>query len=455
MPNRKSIMLVAGTRPEAIKLAPVLWSLDRLSVDYVFVWSGQHYDYELSGVFFEQLGLPEPDMDLDVGSGSHAEQTAKVMVGVERVIEKFRPSVVVAQGDTNTTLATALASVKRLVPFAHVEAGLRSWDRTMPEEINRIVADAVAELHFAPTELAAVNLVHEGIPLRKIHITGNTIVDVVYRYREYVAKESEDLLNELGLEPQDYILVTVHRQENADDPRRLGNIIKALIKLSNYHTIVFPIHPRTVDKLQVYGLWDRLASQKNIRLLKPLGYFQFLGLLMKSLIALTDSGGVQEEACTLKIPTLTLRYNTERPETVLVGINRVIGVEEQRIVDEALKTINLRNDIVRNVEERQNPLGDGRASERIAKILNEAAEQGLHVESIDSREDPYIIYTMLGMSNCSINSDKSLHVGDIVALYDDVGAAVADLSKARRIVVRMPRSRLYGAEGADKGSSHT
>jgi len=455
MPSGRPIMLVAGTRPEAIKFAPVLWSLDKLGVGYVFVWSGQHYDYELSRVFFEQLGLPEPGMNLDVRSGSHAEQTAKVMVGVERAVEKFGPSVVVAQGDTNTTLATALASVKRLISFAHVEAGLRSWDRTMPEEINRIVADAVAELHFAPTELAAVNLMHEGVPLRKIHITGNTIVDVVYRYREYAAKESDELLNELGPEPQSYILVTVHRQENTDDPRRLGNIVKALIELSNYHTIVFPIHPRTMNKLQVHGLWDRLALQKNIRLLKPLGYFQFLGLLMRSLIVLTDSGGVQEEACTLKIPTLTLRYNTERPETVLVGINRVIGVEAQKVVDEALKTINLRNDIIRNVEGMQNPLGDGRAGERIAKILSEAADRGLHMESIDSCEDPYITYAMLGVSDYSINSGKPLHVGDIVAVYDDVGVAVADLSKARRIVVRMPRSRLYGAEGADQDPPHT
>ncbi len=437
-------MIVAGTRPETIKLAPVFWNLDKLGVEYVFVWSGQHYDYEMSRIFFEQLGLPEPDLDLDVRSGSHAEQTAKIMMGVEKAIEKFKPSIVVAQGDTNTSAAAALASVKKLVPFAHVEAGLRSWDRTMPEEINRVVADAIAELHFAPTELAAINLMHEGIPLRKIHITGNTIVDVVYKYKEYAAREGEELLSELGLEPNGYILVTVHRQENTDNPLRLGNIVKALIELSKRYIIVFPTHPRTIGRLKSYGLWSELVAQKNIRLLKPLGYFQFLGLLMKSLLVLTDSGGVQEEACILKVPTLTLRYNTERPETVLVGINKVIGVEMQKIVDEALKTISSRESIVRDAEIPRNPLGDGRAGERIAKVLRDAMDRGLSVESIDSREDPYIVYVLLENFDPSTLciSDRASCVSEVVGMYSDNGMPTVDPYKARKIVVRLPKSRI-------------
>ena len=435
--NRGSIMIVAGTRPEAIKLAPVFWNLDKLGVDYAFVWSGQHYDYEMSRIFFEQLGLPEPDMDLDTRSGSHAEQTAKIMVGVEKAIEELKPSIVVAEGDTNTTLAVALTSVKKLVPFAHVEAGLRSWDRTMPEEINRILADAVAELHFAPTGLAAINLMHEGIPLRKIHITGNTVVDVVYKFRDYVAKQGKEFLNKLGLEPHSYALVTVHRQENTDDPQRLGNIVKALIEISKQHPIVFPIHPRTVNRLQSYGLWSQLSSRGNIHLLKPLGYFQFLGLLMNSLVVLTDSGGVQEEACTLKIPTLTLRYNTERPETVLVGVNKVIGTETQKIVEETIKVINSRRQIVGNAESVPNPLGDGRAGERIAMVLSNAVEDHIQVEAIDSRENPYITYALLELHDVG---EVVKNIGDIIALYDERGTSISDLSKARKIVIRLTRS---------------
>jgi len=432
-------MIVAGTRPEAIKLAPVFWNLDKLGVDYTFVWSGQHYHYEMSRIFFEQLGLPEPDIDLDTRSGSHAEQTAKIMVSVEKAIEELKPSIVVAEGDTNTTLAVALTSVKKLVPFAHVEAGLRSWDRTMPEEINRILADAAAELHFAPTGLAAINLMHEGIPLRKIHITGNTIVDVVYKFKDHVARQGRWLLNKLGLEPHSYILVTVHRQENTDYPQRLGNIVKALIELSKQYPIVFPIHPRTVSRLQSYGLWSQLSSHENIYLLKPLGYFQFLGLLMNSLIVLTDSGGVQEEACTLKVPTLTLRYNTERPETVLVGTNRVIGSEARRIVEEAIKAINSRRQIVSNSENMPNPLGDGRAGERIAIVLSNAVENHIQIEAIDSRENPYITYALLDLHDLG---EIAKSVGDIVALYDERGTSILDLSRAHKIVIRLPRSRV-------------
>jgi len=376
-------------------------------------------------------------MDLDTRSGSHAEQTAKIMISVEKAIEELKPSIVVAEGDTNTTLAVALTSVKKLVPFAHVEAGLRSWDRTMPEEINRILADAVAELHFAPTGLAAINLMHEGIPLRKIHITGNTIVDVVYKFRDYVAKQGKEFLDKLGLEPHSYALVTVHRQENTDDPQRLGNIVKALIEISKQHPIVFPIHPRTLNRLQSYGIWNQLSSHENIFLLKPLGYFQFLGLLMNSLIVLTDSGGVQEEACTLKIPTLTLRYNTERPETVLVGVNKVIGTETRKIVEETIKAINSRSQIVGNAEGVPNPLGDGRAGERIAMVLSNAVEGGIRVEAIDSRENPYITYALLELHDID---EIAKNVGEIVALYDERGMSISDLSKARKIVIRSPRS---------------
>ena len=443
MPESEApIMIVAGTRPEAIKLAPIIEWLNILDLDYVFIWSGQHYDFEMSKIFFEQLGLPKPDKDLDIKSGTHAEQVATMTLKLERIIDIHKPSVVVAQGDTNTVVASALTAAKKLIPFAHVEAGLRSWDRTMPEEINRVIADAVAELHFAPTTLAAINLMHEGVPLKKIHITGNTIVDIVYKYMDRATRTGKELLDELGLERGGYILVTIHRQENTDSPQRLRNIVKALVEISERYTIVFPIHPRTINKLKEYNLWKNLVSQKNIHVLKPLGYFQFLGLLMNTLLVLTDSGGLQEEACILRIPTLTLRYNTERPETVLLGINKVIGVEAKNIIRETFRAVKIRDELIKKTRELENPFGDGRAGERIAKILKVAVDNGLQVEAVDTREDPYITYSLIKLSDIKKLSNKYY---DIVALYDDKGIPVTDISEAREFLIRAAISKLLKA----------
>jgi len=426
-------MIVAGTRPEVIKLAPVIWSLEKLGVNYVFVWSGQHYDYELSWVFFEQLGLPKPHVNLNVGSGSHSEQTAKVMVGVEGVIRDLKPSVVVALGDTNTTLGAALASAKTLTPFAHVEAGLRSWDRTMPEEVNRIVADVIAEVNFAPTWLAAVNLVHSGVPMRKVYVTGNTIVDVVYKYESFAVEEGERLLDVYELEPERFILVTVHRQENTDVRWRLESIVRALVKLSEHLPVVFPVHPRTMDRLQRYGLLEIVRS--NIRLLDPLGYFQFLGLLAKASMVLTDSGGVQEEACLLGVPTLTLRYNTERPETVLAGTNVVVGVEAERVVETALKILDVRGEIVKR-RGCNNMLGDGRAGERIAGILKDYVEGKPTVEESDTREDPYIVHVLF--------NGNAIEGTDVIIAYREDGMPTFEQSEAKWYLLRAPRSKLTG-----------
>jgi len=419
-------MLVAGTRPEAIKLAPVIWSLQHLRVDYVFVWSGQHYDYELSRVFFEQLGLPNPDLDLDVRSGTHAEQTARIMIGVEKAIERYRPSIVVAQGDTNTTLATALASVKTLTPFAHVEAGLRSWDRTMPEEVNRVIADIIAELNFAPTWLAAVNLMHSGVPLRKIYITGNTIVDVVYRFKNLISEQGEKFLKKHKLEPGKFILATIHRQENTDNSWRLQNIVKALTELSKHLPVVLPIHPRTLKRLRANGLLNSLRP--HVLLSRPLGYFEFLGLLNNAALVLTDSGGVQEEACILGIPTLTLRYNTERPETVMAGTNMVVGVKAEEVVEVALKILNDQN--YANKKNCGKMLGDGKAGERIAKILRDSVNK-VKVEDNDIREDPYLIHAL--EETDKVNCEPY----EVVAAYNENGFPVLELDKARKLLVRI------------------
>jgi len=387
--SMKSVMVVAGTRPEIIKMVPIIKQSSKLGIDIVFVWSGQHYDYALSKIFFEQLGFPEPDECLDVGSGTHAEQTAKVMLGLERVIKKFKPQVVVAEGDTNTVAATAMSSVKCQVPFAHVEAGLRSWNMAMPEEVNRKVADSIASVHFAPTKLAALNLLFEGVSLRGLHLTGNTIVDMVSQHVGKAQEVGKKLREEMNLDEQ-YLLVTLHRAENVDDSERLKSVLVALKRLSEEFKVVFSIHPRTKQKITVKGMVKYLNS---VLMLPPLGYFEFLGLLLGSTAILTDSGGVQEEAFTLKIPTVTLRYNTERPETFTHGVNVLAGADTQSIV-------NLTNSQVKRLEEIKkvdvnNPFGDGCAGERIAKVLKTSVESGFKIEEPDLRGASLITYKLM------------------------------------------------------------
>lgn len=412
---KRPLLVVAGTRPEVIKLAPVLKWLGNLNLDYVFVWSGQHYDYELSRVFFEQLGIPNPDEDLDVRSGSHAEQTAKAMVGLEKVIERCVPSVIVAEGDTNTVVASSLAASKCLVPFAHVEAGLRSWNMCMPEEVNRKVADAIASLHFAPTELAAMNLLFEGASPKGVHVTGNTIVDAVNEYECLAKGRGEELLSELGLEKYNYILATVHRAENTDDAQRLANIMMALKELSQYYNVLFPMHPRTKRRLIELGL---MGCLERVKVVKPMGYLEFLGALAHAKVVLTDSGGVQEEAFTLKIPTVVLRYNTERPETTMFQISVLAGADKDRIVKLALAQAE-RAEEVRGLNF-ENPLGDGLAGRRIAQILKEATEGGLTIEEPDLRETPMIEYRLLKEGD--IRGQSLL---DLLAAFNEDGKPIS------------------------------
>lgn len=419
-----SVLVVAGTRPEAIKLSPVFKWLQKLKVNTIFVWSGQHYDYELSKIFFEELRLPDPDLNLDVKSGSHSVQTAKVMVGLEEAIRRYEPTLIMAEGDTNSVAATALAAIKSHVPFAHVEAGLRSYDRTMPEEVNRTIADSCSELLFAPTELAVANLTHEGTPLRKIHLTGNTIIDVVNEHREMAIRRGKKLLEELNVKPYEYLLVTVHRQENTEILANLSNIIQALSMLSEKYRIVFPIHPRTMSKLLETRILENLKRQRNLTLIPPLGYFEFLGVLFHSLIVLTDSGGVQEEAFTLRVPTVTLRYNTERPETVLYGTNVLAGTEPDSII--RLTKIQLQKccGMRKRPQTTANPLGRGDAGKSIATTVKTAIENGIKVETNDSRKDPYIVYMLMDLKQLK-KTFKLSGVGfEIMAAYDLNGSPI-------------------------------
>jgi len=311
-------------------------------------------------VFFEQLELPEAKYNLDVGSGKHGEQTGKILSGVEPVLQKERPDAVLVEGDTNTVLAGALAATKLHIDVGHVEAGLRSYDRRMPEEINRVLTDHCSDYLFAPTETARRILLGEGIPDTKIFVTGNTIVDAVFQNLE-IAKDRNNALNDLHLEPKNYFLVTAHRQENVDVKERFKGIISGLELVSDEFglPVIYPIHPRARKMMNHFGL-----KANGIEFIEPVDYLSFLQLESKAKLVLTDSGGVQEETCILGVPCVTLRDNTERPETLEVGSNMLVGTEPEKIFEGVKLMLERENNW-------ENPFGDGKAGKRIVEILGE------------------------------------------------------------------------------------
>jgi len=378
--NKSRILSIVGTRPEIIKMAPVIDALDRMSeVDHILVHSGQHYDLEMSAIFFDELGIRKPDTNLRVGSGTQAQQTSRMLTAYEKMIARFDPDLILAEGDTNTVVAASLGASKLGVPFGHVESGLRSYDRRMPEEINRVVADHCAQLCFAPTWRSMSNLLYEGIPPRRIFVTGNTVVDSCLKYIEKARMDSRiiEKLDIAGEKP--LVLVTTHRVENVESRDVLRGIVRALRQLSE-STIVWPVHPRTKRKLIAFRLLHDLKSVDHISLIDPLGYLDFLRLLSTSTLVLTDSGGVQEEALTLRVPCLTLRHSTERPETVDAGVNIVVGTETGRIV--AVSKRLLRDpEALMAMKVKRNPLGDGKGGIRIASICFESCKSGILIES--------------------------------------------------------------------------
>ena len=353
------IAIILGTRPEIIKMSPVIRELEKDNIDYYILHTGQHYSYYLDEVFFQQLKLPRPKYNLGVGSGTHAEQTGKMLMGIERILLKEKPDIVLVQGDTNTTLAGALAAAKIGIKVGHVEAGLRSFDKEMPEEINRKLTDHISDLLFAPTEKAKQNLLREGIEIEKIFVTGNTIVDAVYQ--NLTLAEKSNVLAKLKLENEKYFLVTLHRQENVDKEERLQNVITGLELIASEYDIpiIYPIHPRTKKRLKQFGI---KITNDNIKLIEPLDYLSFLRLEKSAKLILTDSGGIQEEACIMKIPCVTLRYNTERPETIEVGANILAGTEPESILEKT-------KIMLERERNWPNPFGDGKASQRIVKII--------------------------------------------------------------------------------------
>ena len=303
------IAIVLGTRPEIIKMASVMDEIEKRGHELLLIHTGQHYDKEMSENFFIDLKLPTPNYNIHVGSGSHGKQTGLMMKGIEEVLMDEKPDIVLVQGDTNAVLAGALVASKLHIAVGHVEAGLRSFDMTMPEEINRRACDIVSTMYFIPTEESAINLLAEGFSRKNLFITGNTVVDACFRHLEIARKRGfeEKSLADLDIDNMDNILtLTMHRAENVDDKSRVTNIIGALKEL-NQMNIIFPIHPRTKNTLQNFGLFDELNNLNHVHIIKPLGYLDFLQLTAKSSLILTDSGGLQEEAITLDVPALTLR----------------------------------------------------------------------------------------------------------------------------------------------------
>ena len=372
------IATILGTRPEIIKMAPIIAEINRRGINHIVLHTGQHYDKEMSDNFFRDLEIPAPDYNIHVGSGTHGRQTGLMMKGIEEILMDEKPDIVLVQGDTNAVLAGALVCAKLHIAVGHVEAGLRSFDVTMPEEINRRVADICSVMYFIPTEESAVNLLAEGFSRKNLFITGNTVVDACFRHLEIAKKRGfeEESLKNLDIDSMDNILtLTMHRAENVDIKERVTNIIAALKELSDMN-IIFPIHPRTKNTLENFGLFDELNDLDHVHIIKPLGYLDFLLLTSKSTLILTDSGGLQEEAITLDVPALTLRYNTERPETVTAGGNILVGSDKDVILENANRILN-DSEFADKMKNAPNPYGIGDSAKVTVDAIEDYYERGL------------------------------------------------------------------------------
>lgn len=388
------IMNVVGARPNFMKIAPIVEAIERYNaertcgvrLEQILVHTGQHYDEKMSRLFFKELGLPMPDIDLEVGSGTHAGQTAEVMKRFEPVVMKERPDAVLVVGDVNSTIACALTAKKLGVKVIHVEAGLRSFDMTMPEEINRVLTDSISDILFTTEKSAADNLLREGVPQDKIFFVGNVMIDTLLKNVEKAKGAS--ILHRMGLLPAissgagrrsnapdlpPYAVLTLHRPSNVDDPDKLSGVLDAISEVAILLPVIFPAHPRTIKKIGEFGLSRHIKSGlvqgPGIYMIEPLGYLDFLNLMANSKVALTDSGGIQEETTILGVPCVTLRENTERPITITEGTNRLVGTDRGKIVSAVSDALGKRFPCGCVPE-----LWDGRASERIVRVIAEDAE---------------------------------------------------------------------------------
>lgn len=348
-----------------MKMAPILEQLRLQKPEWSvkLIHTGQHYDQKLSDLFFQQLQMPQPDVNLGIGSGTHARQTSMVMMALEELFLAERPDLVLVAGDINSTLAAALVAAKLQIKLAHVEAGLRSFDRSMPEEINRILTDTISDIFFTTEPQAQVNLINESIPTEKIFFVGNTMIDTLLHHLEEARRL--DMAARLGLTSGHFALVTLHRPANVDDPATLRRVMNALIQLAENTPVIFPVHPRTAARLQQSGLGQRVGESGNLKLLEPLGYLEFIGLMDQAGVVITDSGGIQEETVILGKPCITFRTTTERPITLESGLNVLVGDDTELLLHKALSALETGNSVSVLTPEKW----DGRAADRIVKVL--------------------------------------------------------------------------------------
>jgi UDP-N-acetylglucosamine 2-epimerase (non-hydrolysing) len=370
----KKIALLAGARPNYMKVFPLWRAIRETAPDVhpILVHTGQHYDSFMSDVFFADFGMPSPDRFLEVGSGPHGLQTGKTMIALEPILQEEEPDVLVVVGDVNSTAAGALVGVKMGIPVAHVEAGLRSFDRTMPEELNRIVTDAISDLLFTSCRDANENLRREGIPEQRIHFVGNIMIDSLVHVLPRAA--ASKILNTLQLQPRRYVVVTLHRPSNVDQPSQLGQILEALDEISTNTPVIFPMHPRTRKSM---GLLQSRLTRRGLRILDPLGYVDFLRLECEAALVITDSGGVQEETTYLGVPCLTVRPNTERPITILQGTNQLVQADRRALVESARRVLGREMKRPPEIE-----LWDGRTAARIVDVLLRASDHDGRPETL-------------------------------------------------------------------------
>ncbi|MBN1126151.1 MAG: UDP-N-acetylglucosamine 2-epimerase (non-hydrolyzing) [Sedimentisphaerales bacterium] len=358
---------IVGARPNFMKIAPLMVEYQKHDwIEPLLVHTGQHYDEKMSHLFFRELGIPEPDINLEVGSGSHAVQTAEIMKAFEPVCLEHQPDAVLLVGDVNSTIACGLVAVKLGIKLIHVEAGLRSFDRTMPEEINRVLTDSISDLLFCTEQAGVNNLLREGVDSEKIYMVGHVMIDTLLAHLDRAMKSTilHDLNYKGYLDGDGFVLLTLHRPSNVDDPKTFTRIMDAIEVIQKDFPIIFPIHPRTRKNLKTFGMDNRLHALSNLHLLDPIGYLDFLKLQASAQLVLTDSGGIQEETTALQVPCITLRENTERPVTAEIGSNQIVGSDPERI----LKAYN--NVISGNIRKPQiPPLWDGKAAERIVQVI--------------------------------------------------------------------------------------
>ncbi|MBW8034278.1 MAG: UDP-N-acetylglucosamine 2-epimerase (non-hydrolyzing) [Planctomycetes bacterium] len=358
------IICVCGARPNFMKIAPIMRAFNESGeFETLLVHTGQHYDKKMSHLFFDELNIPKPDINLEVGSGSHAVQTAEVMKRFEPVVQDFDPNYVLVVGDVNSTIACGLVAVKLGVKLVHVEAGLRSFDKGMPEEINRVLTDRISDLLFITEQSGIDNLKNEGVEDSRVHFVGNVMIDTLIANREKAA--ASDILEKMELTEKGYAVITLHRPSNVDDMENFNEIITAFEEIEKDMKLVFPIHPRTRNNIKGTELGKRVEAMKNLILLDPVGYLDFLCLTSNAALVMTDSGGIQEETTILGVPCMTLRENTERPVTITEGTNRLVHID----TDDILRNYNEIKEVNFDVSGKIPKFWDGKAAERIAKVL--------------------------------------------------------------------------------------